>query len=158
MPDDKGTVMADELATLAARPRRIEVYTLDKKTDEKIIRSIRVAPMTFDICGDVAGSLREIVESLGPVLDAVMIPQIVADHTKSARAIIAAATEETDEYIGSLPVDQALMLAGVVFEVNRDFFSLRVGPMAKALAEKMFGDGAGQTLSPTSPPTATPTP
>jgi hypothetical protein len=157
MPDDKGAGTVEELAVLAAKPRRVEVYTLDKETDEQIVRKIRVAPMTLDICGDVASALREIVENLGPAINAGMVPQIIAEHKDAARAIIAAATEQTEEYIGSLPADQALFLGTIVWEVNQAFFRHRVGPMAKALADKMFG-GAGLTLSNTSQSTDTPTP
>jgi hypothetical protein len=157
MPKEGEASNVDDLATLAACPRRVEVYTFDKDTDARITRKIRVAPMTFDMLGEVAVSLREIVESIGVDIRPEDLARLIAEHYKAVRAIVATCTAEPEAYVGSLPADQMLYLAGVVFEVNRAFFVHHVGPMAKSLAAKMFG-GAGLTLSTASPSTATPTP
>ena len=146
MPKEEATPQGvDELAILAARPRRIEVYTLDKATDAAIKRTVRVAPLTLNICGEVAKALQPIVESIGVSISADDVPAIVAEHSASARAIVAAATEEDEAYIGSLPLDQFLAVCRLVWEVNYDFFVRLVVPTAKALGGKMFTAGAGPT-------------
>lgn len=142
-----------ELVALAALPRRVEVYTLDPETDAPIPRTVRVAPMTFDICAELAAAVRPIVEDIGPTIEMAQLPQIMADHAKSVRAIVATATQQPPEYIGSLPLDQVAILATAVFEVNFDFFVRRVGPTFRKLAAKMFG--AGPTPSTSSPSTGT---
>lgn len=157
MPKDEVASGVDELAVLAAVPRRVEVYTLDKTTDEKILRKVRVAPMTLDICGECAAALRPIAEALGINISVDQLPLIVADHSKSVRAIVAAATEEPEDYVGSLPLDQFLVLSTVVWEVNHAFFVHHVGPIAKALAGKI-SSGAGPTSPATSTSTAVATP
>jgi hypothetical protein len=155
MPKEEASAIAvDELAILAARPRRIEVYTLDKATDARVAKTLRVAPMTLDICGEVAHALRPIVEAIGVNINLDDVPAIVADHASSARAIVAAATEETPAYIGSLPLDQFLLVTKTVWEVNYDFFVRLVAPTARALGEKMFA-GGGPTSSTISQNTGT---
>lgn len=149
MQKEEATPSVDELAILAARPRRVEVYTLDKNSDERVTKSLRVAPMTLDICGEVAKALKPVVEALGVNISTDDVPRIVAEHTPSARAIVAAATEEAESYIGSLPIDQFLIVAQVVWEVNYDFFVRLVAPTARALGAKMFPAGIGPTSSTT---------
>jgi hypothetical protein len=157
MPKDEGAPTVDELAVLAAVPRRVTVYTLDKETDAKITKSVRVAPMTLDVCGECAASLRPIAEALGLNIGIDQLPLIISDHHKSVRAIVARATEEDEKYIGTLPLDQFLKLATDVWEVNHAFFVHLVGPIAKSLAAKLYG-GAGPTSSTSLPNTGTPTP
>lgn len=155
MPKDETTpAVADELAILAARPQRIDVHTFDLKTDEPITKTIRVAPMTLDICGECAEALVPIAQAIGLNLTADDLPRLIASHKDELRTIIAAATGESGDYIGSLPLDQFLALSLKVYEVNHAFFVHRVGPLAKSLVEKMFG-GAGPTSSTASPSTGT---
>lgn len=155
MPKEGGTL--DELAILAVVPKRVDVYTLDKETDAMVTRTVRVAPMTLDICGQCAAAIRPIVESIGVEIRAEDLPLLVADHTASVRDMVASATGETPEYIGSLPLDQFLLLALAVWDVNRDFFVRHVGPMGKTLVKKMFV-GVGPTSSTVLPNTDTKTP
>lgn len=161
MPKDDATPTVDELAVLAAVPQWIEVYTLKRNDKGKLVRpysrvphEVCVAPMTLDICGQCAAALRPIAEALGLNVGVEQLPLIIADHHKSVRAIVAAASEEPEDYIGSLPLDQFLRLATMVWEVNHVFFVHHVGPIAKALAGKLYG-GAGPTSSTSSPNTDT---
>lgn len=146
MSKEEASATVDELAILAARPRRVEVYTIDKGSDEPVKKSVRVAPMTLDVCGEVAKALKPIVESIGANISTDDVPTIIAEHTPSARAIVAIATDESEDFIGSLPLDQFLLVARLVWEVNYDFFVRLVAPAGKALGGKMF-NGAGPMLS-----------
>ena len=162
MPKDEVTPTVDELAVLAAVPRSVEVYTLKrdergKPTKERVHYTVVAAPMTLDVCGECAAALRPIADALGVNIRIDQLPLIVADHYKSIRAIVAHATEEDEKYIGSLPLDQFLKLATEVWEVNHDFFVHQVGPIGKALVQKLYG-GAGPTSSTSLPNTGTPIP
>lgn len=147
----QASATAEELAILAARPQRVEVYSLNDK-DEKVPRSIRVAPMTYNVCGQVAGQLREIVGSLGLQIRFEDFPNIMADHHAAVRSMVAAATGETEEYLGALDAAQFMKVAVTVFKVNRDFFVRCVGPMAKNLGDML---GVGPITSTSSPNTDT---
>lgn len=143
-----------ELAALAARPRRVEVYTFAQDSDEPVKKTVRVAPMTFRVCADCADIVKPLVEVLPPTITLEDLPMLMSDHRVAVRDLVAVATGETAEYIDELPLDQFGILATAVFEVNRDFFARRVGPTFKSLAENLFG-GAGPTLSIASPNTGT---
>lgn len=155
MPKEEAAQGADELSLLAARPRRVTVYTVDSVTDELVPKVVRVAPMTLDICADAMAAIRPIVETFGTAINGDDLPAIIAQHAGSARALVAVATGEAETYIGDLPFDQFLTLATVVWDVNYDFFVRRVGPVAKALMQKIVIIGAGPTQLTSSPSTGT---
>ena len=145
---------AEDLAVLAAVPKRFDVYTVDEVTDQRVVKQLRVAPMTLNVCGEISDIARAIVEALGPQISMDQLPIVIADHYKDVRAIVAVATKQPEEYIGELPMDQFLIVAAKVWEVNSGFFVHLVGPLARGLAAKMFS-GAGPTSSTSAPNTDT---
>ena len=154
MPDDKGKRdQIAELATLAAVPLRIEVFTFDPQNDAKIVHKIRVAPMSFDLLGEVATHLAEIADSIGEDFRFAHVPKLFAENKNAVRAIIAAGTEQTPDFIGILPAGQAAHLFEVVMRVNKDFFVQSVGPEVLTTLAKILFRGVGPTLPSTSPST-----
>lgn len=156
MPKEGGEQLGGlrELETFARLVRRVTVYTFDRETDEPKAHELRIAPMTFDVCCACAAHLRPIVEKIGPEIRLDDLPRITAENGPDVRAIVAAASESSDEFIGSLPVDQFGILAEAVWKVNLDFFVLHVGPVFKRLARALFS-GDGPTSSTSSPSTDT---
>lgn len=152
MPKE-GPTMTDDLVTLAARPRRIVVHSFDPETDEAVPHKIRIAPMTFNVCGEVAGHIGDMIKTLPEEIRVDDLAPIIAEHRDSMRSIVAVACGQTEEFVGALPMDQFLAIAIDVFEVNKDFFDRHVGPKAQRLRALMFGDGP--TSSTSSPNTDT---
>lgn len=157
MPKEGGDKTLDALAELeefAGVPRAVTVTYFPTGSFEPQTKVVRVAPMTYNVCALAAAPVRSIVEKLGTTIRADDLPQLLVDHADALRAIVAIATEEPDAFIGNLPLDQFGILSTAVFEVNRDFFVRRVGPIYKALALQMFG-GDGPMLSTVSQSTGT---
>jgi len=151
---------ADELAILAARPQRIDLYSWDVDTDEKIMHKVRVAPLTYNQCLAVAEAARDIADKIGLRIGIDDLPRVASEHGPAVRTLLAHATSASEDVIGALPADQFLQLVLKVWEVNKVFFDRLVRPLAKAIEEAVFTakSGDGPTPSTISEATATASP
>lgn len=78
---------------------------------------------------------------------------LLCDHGDALLAALALASRQPRDWVDALALDDAITLAAAVFEVNADFFVLRVAPKVGNLAQSLSGQrlsglSAGSTLSP----------
>ncbi len=77
---------------------------------------------------------------------------LLCDHGDALLAALALASRQPRDWVDALALDDAIMLAAAVFEVNADFFVRRVAPKVGDLAQSLNGQrnglSAGSTPSP----------
>jgi hypothetical protein len=73
---------------------------------------------------------------------------LLAEHGEALLDSLAVACRRPRDWVDELALDDALMLAAAVFEVNADFFVQRVAPNVTELAERI-----GRRLDGLMPPT-----
>jgi hypothetical protein len=90
-------------------------------------------------------------------LDRAAMISLFADHGEAIIAAVAAATGLSESAVGEeCSLDEVVDLAAAVWEVNADFFALRLAPAIRHFVEKAVSRaGAGQTPSSSSPATGT---
>lgn len=119
---------------LAAMTRGSKTYTIAG-------RSLTILQMNITQLGVVARGIKPIVESLGTGITDRDLPRLVAEFTDPVIDIVTAASGQDRVWVATLPVDQFLLLAQAVWEVDHAFFVQYVSPVAESLAKQLFGDG-----------------
>lgn len=65
--------------------------------------------------------------------------KLVGDHGEEVTDIIVVATGKPKEWVDDLNLTSILPLAAAILQVNRDFFSQKLGPQLRELAAKLSG-------------------
>lgn len=102
---------------------------------------IEVAGETLEIWPLVVIQIPAILRAARPVVEALRrgesdILGLLADHGDRLLEAVAIATGRTRAWVDALPADDLVRLAGVVVEVNADFFVRRLLPAITAAAEQ----------------------
>lgn len=63
--------------------------------------------------------------------------KLVGDHGEEVTDIIVVATGKPKEWVDALNLTSILPLAAAILQVNRDFFSQKLGPQLQELAAKL---------------------
>lgn len=118
--------MQSEEVDLLAPPRQ----TLKVNGEE-----IEVIPLTI-------GRVGAVMRALGPVVDEMQaegfdLVRFVSRHTGEAIGAVAAATDKPWKWVSELPPDEFLELAGLLVEVNADFFSRQLEPSLKRVTARL---------------------
>ncbi|MGB1560805.1 MAG: DUF6631 family protein [Sinimarinibacterium flocculans] len=108
---------------------------------------LNLRPMTF-------GQLPKVLQLISPLLadldrENVDVTQLVLNHADRLVPLAALLTGETQEWVDSLPLDDAADLVATLIEVNADFFARRVLPRLSARMDRLAG------MSKSSAPAAT---
>jgi hypothetical protein len=115
-------------------------------------QSITVRPLTI---GQLPRFARAI-QPAAPVLAGFQDPDwlaLIAEHGEALIAAAAVATGIESKEIESLAPDEFVLLCGIIFEVNVDFFVQRLGPAMERASDRILAAtarieaGNGATLS-----------
>lgn len=126
--------MTEELETLIPQP--VEITVAGEK--------LEILPLTI-------GQLTRVMKALKPALadigGEINLTLLAAEHGETLLSAVSAATGKEAAWLDKLPMDDFIRLAGLLLEVNADFFTQRVLPQITAAAEKIGkATGAGVTL------------
>lgn len=127
--------MSNELETLIPQPVEIEIGC----------EKLSIQPLTI-------GQLTRVMKALKPALSdiggEINLTMLAAEHGDTLIAAVSAATSKETAWLDSLPMDDFIRLAGLLLEVNADFFTRRLLPEITAAAERIGkATGTGLMLS-----------
>ena len=100
--------------------------------------SIDIAPFRFKQFREVSQYL-QIVRSKVSGDGNLDLLQLVADFGGEVGNILRIATGQNAAWVDDLGLDDVLVLAAAILEVNRDFFSQRLGPRLQELMASLSG-------------------
>jgi hypothetical protein len=141
---------------MTASEEQLDALTRGSKTVTIAGTLITIHELTITQLGIVARASKPIVESMGAQITVDDIPLLAAEHTEAVIDMVIGASGADGAWVRKLPVDQFLLLCVAVWEVDQAFFANRVSPVAKQLAQQMFGGGLMSQSA--SPATESPTP
>lgn len=127
--------MTTELETLNPQPVTIEAG------GEKLA----ILPLTI---GQLTRVMKALKPALADIQGEINLTLLAVDHGDTLLAAVSAATGKPVEWLEALQTDEFIKLAGLLLEVNADFFTRRVLPEITQAAEKIGkASGDGLTLS-----------
>lgn len=125
----------------------------------------------LDIRPLTIGQLPRLVRVARPVIDAVLkleelpdensddmvklVLDLVDNHSEAVFAAAAICTGKTAAWLEDGALDEFVLLAKTVFEVNRDFFAQKLAPLLGGRAASLAALGSGRTPSSSSSSTGT---
>ncbi|WKB50858.1 hypothetical protein [Eleftheria terrae] len=111
--------------------------------------TVNVAGERLEIRPLVLGELPAVLKAVRPFASQLSAePEwltLLCEHGEALLQTLSLAARRPREWIDRLAVDEALVLAGAVFEVNADFFVRRVAPRIGELAQAISSRLAGPT-------------
>lgn len=115
-------------------------------------QSLEIAGQPLTISPLVIGELPAMLKAVRPFAEQLTGEPdwlvLLGEHGDALLAALAIASRQPRDRVDALALDDAILLATTVFEVNADFFVRRVAPKIGALAEVLNGRLAGATPSP----------
>lgn len=93
-------------------------------------QALTIEPVRLGQLGAFLRAVQPIAAEL--VKGEVDVVALLADHTERVLAALSAATGQPHAWVAALALDEAVLLAAAVIEVNADFFVQRVLPAATA--------------------------
>ena len=135
----------------------------DFQTFTPVPQVVTVAGTALELTPIRLGELPRILAAVRPIAaDLSAEPDwlaLLARHGEAVLELLALATRRERAWIEGLALDEAVTLAGAVFEVNADFFVRQVAPSIAQVGERLAPIlSAGTMPSPVSSPAATATP
>lgn len=125
---------------------------------------LEIKPLTI-------GQLPRLVRAARPVIDAVLkieqlpdensdelvalVLELVDKHSDGVFAVAAICSGKDADWLQNGPLDEFVILAKSIFEVNRDFFVQKLAPLLGGRAASLAALGAGRTPSNSSSSTDT---
>ena len=131
-------------------------------------QTLRVAGEEIEVMPLTIGRVGAVMRALGPAMDEVRakhrqtgkeerdqeedidLLDLLSRHTGEAIGAVAAATDKPWKWVAALPPDEFLELAGLLIEVNADFFSRHLEPSLKRTTARLQA-AAGRISPPSSP-------
>lgn len=93
-------------------------------------QALTIEPVRLGQLGAFLRAVQPIAAEL--VNGEVDVVALLADHTERVLAALSAATGQPHAWVAALALDEAVLLAAAVIEVNADFFVQRVMPAVTA--------------------------
>lgn len=125
----------NELETLIPQPVEIEAGG----------EILSIMPLTI---GQLARVMKALKPALADIQGEINLTMMAVEHGETLLSAVSAATGKSIEWLDKLPIDDFVRLAGLLLEVNADFFTRRVLPEIAASAERIGkASGVGLTLS-----------
>lgn len=133
---DIAVLLPDEAKIIKTSKGDVEIKTLET-------RQIRAA----------VKQLAKVRHLLGKNLESLDVKDLFIEQADTIIALVAIMSDKSEEFIDSLPFDEAVIVATAVLETNVDFFIQKVLPLLTALVEKLTDAmGRGVTgLTPSNP-------
>jgi hypothetical protein len=123
----------------------LEVLVPQSRVLEVAGRRLAIGPLVVGELPAMLKAIRPFAEHLNAEPDWLAL---LCDHGEALLEALAIASRTPREWVNSLPLDDAITVASVVFEVNTDFFVSRVAPKVGELARSLSGRLPGSTPPP----------
>ena len=104
--------------------------------------TIEIAEEALEITPIKVGEIPRILVAIKSFADLLMVDDIdwiavITQHGEQLLAAMAIAARKPQAWIDALSLDEAVLLATTLFEVNSDFFVQRVAPALQASADRI---------------------
>ena len=110
-------------------------------------------PLTFGRVPQASALLKPVLEALGEAFSggppAIAWVDVLATGGESLLVAIAWAIGKPREWLDSVSIDEGVILAQALYEVNADFFTKKVMPLLTVLRVQPDGDTSSESSSPT---------
>lgn len=140
-PDQKAAVIPEVLPPISEEAQEAFNYGIKKTVTPRGGEPIELVIRQFYLdqalaIGDQLEKVYNLIKDLADKDGNVDLVEVFRTATEEVLAILAVTIEKDRAFIGRLEIDDILEVAGTVFNINKDFFALRVkGKLNRVLGQ-----------------------